>query len=301
MFKHLLVPLDGSKLAESVLPPAAVMAKILNARVTLVHVIEENPPSEIHGEPHLKNPDEAGKYLTDTARRAFPSDVHVEYHVHTTEVRNVAKSIAAHVGEFDTDLIILCTHGRGGLRDLLMGNIAQQVIAMGVTPVMIIRPTMDKAPASFDCKRLLVPLDGDPEHEQGLPVAANLARIFGTSMQLLMVVPTRRALSGRWAITRRLLPGATSEMLDLSVQDAKLHLQKHEAELKNIGLTVSHEVFRGDPAKIIAEEAAKSRTDLIVLGTHGKSGLDAFWQGSVASRICSLCRLPLLLVPLKKK
>src|SRR5450759_2432714 len=83
MFKHLLVPLDGSTLAEVALPYAAFIAEKLNATVTLIHVIERNPPQTVHGASHLSDADAAEKYLNDVAIRAFPQGIRVEKHVHT--------------------------------------------------------------------------------------------------------------------------------------------------------------------------------------------------------------------------
>jgi nucleotide-binding universal stress UspA family protein len=113
MIKHLLVPLDGSRLAESVLPAVSFLAEKLKASVTLVHVVEKNAPAEVHGEPHLRTSDDATAYLERIQREALPDDVAVDTHVHTTEVKNVAESIVQHVGEFESDLIIMCTAAFG--------------------------------------------------------------------------------------------------------------------------------------------------------------------------------------------
>src|SRR5512137_596305 len=106
MFKHILIPLDGSHLAEAALPAAVYLAHQLGARITLVHVIERDAPLEVHGERHLSDPDEARKYLDEVATRAFPTGTEVEKHVHSSKVSDVAQSIAEHVGELGTDLIV---------------------------------------------------------------------------------------------------------------------------------------------------------------------------------------------------
>ncbi len=72
MFKHLLVPLDGSKLAESALPVAAWLAKTLKAPITLLHVIEQDAPEEVHRDRHLTNSDEAEAYLAKLPNPNFP-------------------------------------------------------------------------------------------------------------------------------------------------------------------------------------------------------------------------------------
>jgi len=300
MFKHLLVPLDGSHLAEMALPAAAYLAQTLGASVTLVHIIERHAPEEIHGERHLTNPDEAGVYLSEVAHRAFPAGLAVDWHVHTAEVGNVARSITEHVGEFTPDLIVMCTHGRGGLRDWLFGSIAQQVIALGTTPVLLIHPTEGEPGSPFGSRLILVPLDGSPEHEQGLPVAAGLARACLAALHLIGVVPTMSTLSGDQAATGRLLPGAMAALLDLAEQGAAEHVRRHVAALQAAGITATAEVIRGDPTTAIVSTAERIGASLIVLGTHGKTGMDAFWSGSVAPKVSSRTNIPLLLVPVRE-
>jgi nucleotide-binding universal stress UspA family protein len=299
MFKHLLVPLDGSRLAEAALPAAAYLAESLGARVTLVHAIEQRAPQEVHGEHHLADPDEAEAYLQEVAGRAFPAGVPVDWHVHTTEVSDVADSLIEHTTELGPDLIVMCTHGRGGLRSWLWGSIAQQVIARGTTPVLLIQPDSSGQTLPFTCKRLLVPLDGNPEHEQGLVVAVGLAQVCGAELHLMAVVHTLSTLPGQRAATARLLPAATSLLLDLSGEGAEELLRRKVAELEPLGLSSTVRVCRGDPATAIVRTAQEVNADLVILGTHGKAGMDAFWSGSVAPQVSSRSRAPLLLVPVR--
>src|SRR5512140_3482666 len=195
MFKHLLVPLDGSKLAEAALPAAVLLSKALGATVTLLHIIEKDAPQEIHGDRHLTNNDDACRYLDDVAQKFFPPEMEVETHVHTEEVKDVARSIVDHSGEFAPDLIVLCAHGAGGWREVMVGSIAQQVIGLGKTPILLVRP----GEAGTDVPslhKILVPLDGDASHEACLPLAAELAQRLGASLSLLNVVHTLGTLPG---------------------------------------------------------------------------------------------------------
>jgi nucleotide-binding universal stress UspA family protein len=297
VFTQLLVPLDGSKLAESVLPAVVYLAKALPATVALVHVIEKNAPVEVHGDTHLSSPDEAEKYLRGIAARFFTGETKIDTHVHTAPVDDVAKSIVEHVGEFDSDLIVMCAHGRGGVKSLIFGYIAQQVIASGKTPVLLFQPTFDGEPFPFACRRILVPLDGQPEHEMGLKQAKGLAKTCGAVLSLVLVVPTIGTLPGKWAASRRLLPGSTSQMLDMEMQNGEEYLLSLIKELEQEGFSADAELSRGDPADEIIAAAQNSDSDLIVLGTHAKTPMDAFWAGSVAPKICKRSKMPLLLVP----
>ncbi len=297
MFKRLLVPLDGSHLAEAALLVAAYLAQTLAAPVILIHVIERDAPKAVHGERHLPNEDEASVYLRQVAARSFPPGVQVEPHVHTSAVSDVADSIARHVEEFSTDLIIMCTHGHGGLRRWLFGPIAQQVIALGQTPVLLIQPDKGQSAPTFACRCLLVPLDGNPDHEQGLVVAEALAQTYAASVHLVSVIQTLDTLSGQRAATARMLPGTTSALLNLKQQGAEEYLQQQVKHLQTAGVTATIEVARGDPAKLIVRAAQQVKADLIVLGTHSKTNLDAFWSGSITPKIAGQTHIPLLLAP----
>jgi nucleotide-binding universal stress UspA family protein len=298
MFKHLLVPLDGSRLAEAALPAAVHLAQQLQAALTLLHVIERQAPQAVHGERHLTRPDEASAYLDEIARRACPAGLQVARHVHTAAVADVAQSIVEHGRELRPDLIVMCTHGQGGLRDLVFGSIAQQVVARGAVPVLLIRPTAAGGPPPVAWNRLLVALDGAPEHERGLFVAAELASACNMAIHVTVTIPTPATLPGEQAATGLLLPGTMRAVLELSEQRAAEYLRRLAARLQAQGLAVTAEVSRGDPATAIVETAHQAGAGLIALATHGKAGMEAFWSGSVAAKVSSASRLPLLLAPI---
>lgn len=297
MFKHLLVPLDGSRLAEAALPAASSLAGALGAKVTLLHVIERAAPSEVHGERHLTKPDEAQRYLDEVAVRAFPQGVEVERHVHLNEVKNVARSISQHVEELGPDLVVMCIHGRSGIRGFLFGRIAQQVVGLSTTPILLVPPAATNPDAPFSRKNLLVPLDSDPEHEAGLRIGADLAKASGAKLSLIMVVHELGTLSGKEAATATMLPATTHALLDIAEKNAAEYLQQQAMALKSKGINVSTFVRRGHPVAVVLETAEQIKTDLIVLSTHGRSGLDAFWAGSIASSMTIRSPISLLLVP----
>ena len=300
MFKHILVPLDGSRMAESAVPAAALLAARLQARVTLMHVVEKNAPSTVHGQSHLHNPDEAAAYLDKIAGQGFSPSIPVSCHVHTAAVEDVARSIVEHAAELGHDMVIMCSHGRGRALHLFLGSIAQEVIAGDSRPVLITHPDEEGEPMPFSCRNILIPLDGDPEHAQALPVSKELALACQASLHLAMVVPRFMSRSGEMTVTGRMLPGTTSRMLDMALQEAEAYSARVVEELQGGGFSASAHVLRGDPAKIIVEATKQAPIDLIVLATHGKTGMEAFWAGSVTNKICSQSKVPLMLVPVSK-
>ena len=301
MFKHLLVPLDGSKMAEAALPAAAFLAEKFASRVTLMHVVEKNAPSEVHGQSHLKNAREATAYLGELSQWAFAKKINVDFHVHETEVYDVAESIVAHGDELKHDLVVMCSHGRGKSLHLFLGSIAQKVIGMGSLPVLITHPDKDGGAPPFSCRNILVPQDGDPSHAEGMPVAREIALACNAALHLAIVVPRFSSLSGGAKVSGRMLPATASRILEMAYKDAQEFIKRDMEELRSRGIAVSGHVLRGDPAEMISDAANSSNVDLAVVATHGKTGMKAFWEGSVAHRICSLSRVPLLLVPLAKE
>ncbi len=301
-FRHILVALDGSKLAVSALTTAVWLARKMDAQLTLLHIIEKNAPSEVHSDRHLVTSQEATAYLEELSRLPALSGLRVETHVHTAEVGDVARSIAEHSAELAPDLVVMCTHGKGGTRRLLFGDIAQQVIALGRTPVLMVRPSKETQVigAARDFRTIIVPINGDPGHEKGLPMATEIALAFHCRLHLLMVVPELRDLTGSKAAASFILPSATRLNLEMESDGARTYLDQRAAELTREGVMADYESARGDPARAIIASARRLSADLVVMGTHGRAGTDAFWAGSVAANVVARIQAPVMLVPLGK-
>ncbi|MSP12277.1 MAG: universal stress protein [Chloroflexi bacterium] len=309
--QRILVPLDGSRLAEAVLGAVALFAGRYQATVILLHVIEQRPPATIHGEHHLADTAEAQAYLEGVATRlrsissvSYP----IEIHVHREGEGDVARSIVLHTQEIGSNLIVLCTHGRGGLKDLFYGSIALQVLQHGTCPILMIPPAEGRLNAttgspldptgiaSFALEQILVPLDGLPSHEQGFTVAAAIAGAFKAQMHLVLVIPTLSTLSGGQALTGLLLPGTMRAVLDLARQGGVDYLQQLLDRCRLEALAASAEIIRGDPVPAVLDLAGRLDIGLIIMASHGKTGLDAFLSGSVAPRIALRAVQPLLLI-----
>jgi nucleotide-binding universal stress UspA family protein len=293
MFQHLLVPLDGTKLAETVLPAVADLARRAGSRVTLLHVVEQDAPREVHGEPHLSTAAEADGYLSAVAGSPTFRELEVRWHVHEASIRDVPVSLVRQVDELAPDLIVLCVHDAHRARDFWSGNIAQQVVERGKTPVLLLRAD---APGPA-LGRILVPLDGSPAHERGLAPAEALATMAGARLDLLTVVPNPEHLTGRFAVAGNLLPGSTRARLEIAEEDAAAYLGEQIARLRATGLEASGTVVRGDPTEQIREFVAEHAIDCVALGTHGRTGAGAFFEGSLAQRLVRGTRAAFLLTP----
>jgi nucleotide-binding universal stress UspA family protein len=299
VIRRIMVPLDGSELSEAALPVALSLAARLGAALRLVHVLERKAPRRVHGRPHLNEAGAAESYLQGLAARLRTREVPVEVHVHPVEVLDVPLGIheqAEHESP-EADLIVMCEHGRDNPRKALLGALAQRVIAYSTIPAMILRPPLPEGGQEFQPESLLVPIDRGTEHERSLALAGELAEAFGAVVRLLLIVPTYLTLPGRWLSSARFLPRTTDRLLDLSLPVERAFLEKRAGELAAHGVRVESELARGDPARIILQVTEERRPQLLVLATHGRSGLAAVWEGSVASKVYRRTQVPLLLVP----
>jgi len=295
MYSRLLVPLDGSRLAESVLPAVQCLASVGHATVLLLHVIERDAPAAVHGDRHLTTVSQADSYLEELAKQLRAAGITVETHAHPAPEGDVARSIVEHTGEQRADLVVLCTHGRSKMRDLLFGRIAQQVLRRGTAPVLLIRPREDGTVASFEPRTVLIPLDGSPAAEAALAPAGELAVAFGATLHLVTIVPTQETLRGDRQAVGTLLPAATRAELDLEQSDAETYLDGLAADVSAIA-PVTIQVPRGDVGAVLAERASAPDIGLVVMATHGRAGLQAVWGGSVAAHLLTRVRAPILLI-----
>ncbi len=292
--ERLLLPLDGSGRAEAAVKLAAFLARRLGAELVLLHIVERRPPERVHGEPHLRTAAEAEAYLDRVSARLRELGVAARTHVHAGPEADVAAAIAAHLQEQAGDLIVMSTHGRGGVRGWVLGSIAQQVVRRGC-PVLLVRPEVPGGPPE-GISRVVVPLDGTPTGEAALPLAAAIAAGCGLPVTLLTVVPLVGTIRPEQRPVATFLPAATAAMLDLEAGAAAEYLRAVAARLEpEFGLQVSFEVRRGDPVAEVVKVA--ERDVLVAMAARGRYGLAGLWEGSVSARVLAASRGPVLLVP----
>ncbi len=297
-FRRLLVPLDGSRLAEAAIPPAIRVASGARAAVTLLHVIEATPPGTVHGERHLATPADAAAYLDRIRARFAAAGVPVGIHVHAEPARDVAGAIVAHASELDADLIVLASHGSGGIRGFFFGRVAQQVVRRGTRPVLMVQvDTGDDPDQPFVCHVIALALSGTAEAEAAVSPAVRLARALDASLHLIAAIPTATTLPAERAAVATLLPGTTRELLAVEAEAMRAYLRRVADELVHEGMSASHAVVRGESARAIVAEAERVGAGVLAFVTHGQSGLRGMWAGSVGAKILAQFHRPLLLVP----
>lgn len=299
MLGNVLVPLDGSELAEQVLAPVEALARGLGAPVTLVHAIETPPlPSSLE-RAHRRTFDQmvdkelsrAEAYLQGILERLRPQGLTVSYQV---LIGTPPEAIASYAQSHGVELVAMCTHGRSGLERWLMGSVADKVLRVLISPLLLLRPREGRGPTSFAIQKLLVPLDGSELAEQALPVAEHLSRTLDVPLLLLRSVPTLTfAFSDPYPYG-----GAefSAEVWEAMEKEAEEYLATVTKGLQQKGLKVETSAPRGDPGMHITDLAGKTRGSLVVMSTHGRSGLGRWVLGSVADKVVRSSGSPVLLV-----
>ncbi len=276
----ILVPIDGSGESHAALPYAVRMARLLQSEIVLVGVAERAYDELEPGRARQALLDHLEKVREAFAKLGIAITVQTGAGAPAEEITRLAE-------EGSVDLIVMSTHGRRGTGRWLLGGVTARVVREAGCPVLIARPGEHQPGEAHDkpFRRILVPLDRSPLAERALDAAARLATRDESQVGLLGVVdfPTWLCFQTeeRWS---KNLPAATESYL--AAQTERLQAQ---------GLKAYAQVCIGDPAEKILEHA-ETGVDLIVMATHGHSGVARTIMGSVAERIMQHAPCPVLFV-----
>ncbi|MBI3974965.1 MAG: universal stress protein, partial [Armatimonadetes bacterium] len=237
----------------------------------------------------------AEEYLTEVARRIATPGAQVEGLVDATSGGDVASAVARHGDRLGADLIVLSRHGRGSMRAVLFGRVAEHVLARGRAPVLLVHSAHPPGSA-FSCRRILVPLDGSETAELALPSAAVLADAFTAELMLVRVVPSVSTLTGERGAVARLMPTAAAMVLEAEAAEAEVYLEGVASRLREEGIAASRLVMRGEPVRRLLAAGMALQIDLVVMATRGRPDLSAVRAGGVAPQVVARSLRPVLLV-----
>jgi nucleotide-binding universal stress UspA family protein len=291
-----MVPLDGSPFAEQALPLALTIARRISAHLHIVRVRASLP---------LSMDDDSDAYVTATAAEIESQlPAKVTPWVLTDELGalqypppapdTVAETLANHAREH-ADLIVMSTHGRGGVKRAWLGSVADALIRIAPRPVLLVRPGAMKFSLAADADRgithILIPLDGSETAEQAIPVARELAEPLGARITLLRVTsPLALQLSSDPADGYPL-----ADPTSMARRAAVHYLTGVAAPLYRAGLTVDVRVVEQlSPAPAIVDFAKTHAVDLVVLTTTGGGGIRRVLLGSVVDHIIRKGETPIL-------
>lgn len=298
MFKRILVPLDGSKRAESAIPVAAHIARAKEGALFFVRVVAF--PGDSATEYHT-----ASAYLEQQAQRAELSGISIQTRILTGRP---AELILSCIETQAIDLVVMSSRGETGLKRWAFGSVAHKVLRHSRASVLILHESAgllsNQHPEGLRPVRVLVALDGSSLAEAALSPAAVLSSTLSApeqgSLHLVRVLPLPFPDSAVEALN-----GA--RQLDISAARTYLRVTEESLQEKeNLSLTTSV-VAHPDVAETLirlAEEGipaspehdAKDACDIIALTTHGRSGPARWLLGSIAERVLDETRLPLFII-----
>ncbi|MCH7712287.1 MAG: MFS transporter [Chloroflexi bacterium] len=292
-FNRILVPLDGSPNSEQIIMPAASLAHSTGSSMVLVQVVPTGGGirrmtwhpfrrSTTHG--RLSQQDEISDYLRGLAEGLREEGIEVAIDAAQGEV---AEEIVALGTRHRASLIAMCTHGRTGLRRIALGSVAEQVLRRSALPLLLYRPTHDAVRREISWRKLVVPLDGSPLSELALQQASAIATAGGLNVELVHVLSDSPE------------PGAASDGAPGETQDhqaMETYLRERAEAISQQGVQVSYRFLNGDPRFQMVEAAQAESDNLVVMSTHGRTGLGRMMHGSVADHMVRNSSAPVLLV-----
>lgn len=292
MLERILLPLDGSMLAEGVLPHAVTLARATGARLAVLQVVEPLPESDsVTTDPlhwHLRKA-ESQAYLDEVGKRLRELGLTVE----SIQLEGpAAERIVEHARETDTDLILLSSHGQSGLSPWNVSSLVQKVILRANRSVMIVRAYEMRSVEldTLSYRRILVPMDGSRRAESALPVAAMLA----VEGELLLASVVQRPEMPR----RSPLSLDDAELADKIVARNRDEGEKYLEQLKAwLPQKVSTRLLVADSAVMALHRLAQEEhVDLIALSAHGYSGDVHRPYGSLVTSFIVYGSTPLLII-----
>jgi nucleotide-binding universal stress UspA family protein len=294
--QSILVPLDGSLLAEQAIPIALAIAERARSKVKLVLVhqpllLMEPGPAYTKIELAMQKADR--EYLRSVAGRLRER---LGRALSTAVLHGpVALTLARHIHELGTDLVVMTTHGRGGLRRAWLGSVTDQLIRTSEVPILVVRPKETDAAESFaGLTEILVPLDGSPLAEAALEPALTLARLWDAEISLVQVVRPVM-LTSEPHLT---FPSGYSEQATaICRESAKDYIRDVAERVRESGVKSSGVgVIGAAVPETLIDLAAPERVSLLAVATHGRGGLKRLVLGSVADKLVRGSNVPVLVV-----
>ena len=278
-FDNILIPLDGSTFAEQPLSLAKTLCHKYDAQATLVSIQPAKPkilpPLGRQGAPMLQGRADREAYLEQIVSQFNRGGLKADFAV---GFGHIVEEIGTIAQDNSTDLVIMSTHGRSGLERWLIGSIASKLIRLTQVPILLIRPSDEWRTRDSRFKHLLVTLDGSKTAERVLPYVRTFATIFNSKV-LLISVPEGL------------------EPDDGEVEQLEQYLDNVAKSLRELGATVEIMVTGSEPAHAIVDISENEATDLVMMATHGRGGLERLMLGSVADRVIRHTHRPIFLVP----
>jgi nucleotide-binding universal stress UspA family protein len=295
MLDHILVPLDGSSLAECVLPHVNAVGRPFEARITLLRVVERRKQSEtsetVDPLEWQMRKSEAEAYLDQVEENLKATALDVES---VLLEGNAAERIIEYARSQDVDLIVLSSHGRSGLSPWNINSVVQKVLLRAYVPALIVRAynAAQCEVSDLTYERILLPLDSSQRAECVLPLATGLAEYHPCRLLLAHVV-SRPSVPRRAPLTDE-EEALVEELMELNREAGRAYLDDLE---ERMGGTTEGYLLEGKSASAALHDLVlEEDIDLVILSAHGHSAEAQWPYGSVALNFIAYGARPLLIV-----
>jgi nucleotide-binding universal stress UspA family protein len=301
MFDTILVPLDGSQLADCVLPHVVSIARPFDAEITLLRVLEQN-----HAGTSAQLFDLLNWQINKTRAALYLDKIQIRLENSNTRVRAevleglIAEGITEYAQKNGMKLIILSSHGRNGLTQWGISSITQKIILSAQTSLLIVRAHQygtyfGELPEAPIYKRILVPLDGSQRAENVLPIVTQLANFHKSQIHLVHVVQTPE-------MARQMPPvrediELSNRVIERNREEAERYLEHLKSRSYLEGITIQTHLVASDNAAVVLHQLTEQeQIDLVALSAHGYSGHHQWPYGSMVNNFIMYGKVPLLIV-----
>ncbi len=293
--RSILVPLDGSSVAEQALPVAVSIAERARCKIKLVLV--HQPLLGVEPGPAYTKMELA----MEKANRDYLRSVVVRYRDRLGRALSsaviegpVAATLARYSRELSSDLLVMTTHGRSGIRRAWLGSVADGLIRTSDVPILVVRAHDHDQTPSLNMSEILVPLDGSPLAEAVLEPVAAIARLWDAEICLVQVVSPVILTSDP------VLPfpnDYSDQMMQMRREEAQDYVRDVAERLREAGVRASGvAVIGGGVAETLLDLGRPERVGLMATATHGRGGVRRLVLGSVADKLVRAAQVPVLVV-----
>ncbi|GAA0255246.1 universal stress protein [Haladaptatus pallidirubidus] len=285
MYEKILIPTDGSASAEGAIAHGIALANHYGAMIHALYAVELGYAKEDFTDDSVwvslyEEREQEGERATEGVEtKASCVNEAIEV-IRSTRHGAPANVILDYVDEHDIDLIAMGTHGRTGVDRYLLGSVTNAVVRGSPIPVLTVRVTEQAQATNYS--DILIATDGSPGSTGAIEHGTDIATRYNATVHALYVVDSKY--------------GTSSVVRDMLTETGQEAIEDITAEASSLNLQTEEMVVEGFPHKDILEYAEKHDIDMIVLGTHGRTGLDRFVMGSVAERVVRTAHTPVLTV-----
>ncbi len=284
--ERLLLSTDGSEYSEGAVREAINLAKKCSSKLSIVSVIETNREFEALAPQLVEKKERSVREFLETVQGKAKKEG-IECDIIVRRGEDSYKYIVEEAAKAKSSMIVMGKRGRTGISRLMMGSVTARVIGHSPCSVLVV-----PREAQLTFKNILLATDGSRHSVAAATEAIELVKRNGSKLVAVAVVPSESA-SPMDIVSSHM---QRNLIADTELKEAEKNVQAIKTSAQKEGMSVEGLVLSGKPSETIINAAKEKNADLIVLGSHGKTGLESLLMGSVAERVIVLSQSSVLVV-----